>query len=263
MVFIGCNESDSNNTPEKETTTDGQAQTTTSTNTAATATDPEPERVGKIVARVNGVPIYKDDLNGRNLNFVISEEIIYQAGLKQGFDKEISKRVKEYERMLVIKNTKESILENMEPTKKISDEEIQEYYERNKDKYTHIRIHEISVPDANLGLEVKKKAETGEDLQDIATSYPDISITVTDIGYNRELAQRFEKREVGSVSEVVQKPNGTFSILKIVDIRDIPINSTKNSIRHALESKRLGEMFDIHARKLAEENNITIEIIDQ
>ncbi|MGB2691840.1 MAG: peptidylprolyl isomerase [Thermodesulfobacteriota bacterium] len=260
IAFIGCNQSDSNNSPEKQDTAEEQAQTTTTTNN--TATDPEPEREGKIVARVNGSPIYEDDIKNRNLNFVITEEIIYQLGLQQGVDNEINKKVRNFERVLIINKAKESMMENMEPTKKISDEEIQRHYEANKYKYSHVRIHEITVPDVNLGLEVKEKAEAGEELQTIATGYPDIEITVTDIGYNRELAQKFEKKEVGAISEVIQKPNGTFSVLKIVEIKEIPLKASRNSIKHGLESKRIAEMFEIKANRLAEENNITIEIID-
>lgn len=260
MVFIGCNQSDSNNAPEKQNVDNDQAQTTNSKNN--TATDPEPEREGKIVARINGNPIYEDDIKGRNMNFVITEEIIYQLGLQQGVDEEITKKVKDIERVMIIQKAKESMMENMEPTKGISDEEIQKHYEENKEKYSHVRIHEITVPDVNLGLEVKEKAEAGEDLQAIAAGYPDVAITVADIGYNRELARKFEKREVGSISEVMQKPNGTFSVLKIVEIKEIPLKASKNSIKHSLESKRLGEMFEINAYRLAEENNMTIEIID-
>ena len=258
-ALIGCNQSDSNNTPEKQDTASDQAQTTSTDTPAA---DPQPQRTGKIVARVNGNPIYEDDLNGKTVDLVITEEIIYQVELKQGIDKKISKKVKNYERSLVINKAKTSMMENVEPTKKVSDEEIQEYYEANKNKYSHVRIHEISCPDVNLGLEIKEKAQGGEDLQDIANSYPDIAITVTDVGYNRELAQQFKPREVGSVSEVIQKPNGTFSVLKIADIREIPLKTSKSSIRSNLEARRLGEMIKIQTRKLAEENTITIEIIE-
>lgn len=260
MVLVGCNQSDTNQDSENEGAPQTQAQTDTSTDTDSAT---EPQKEGKIVARVNGSPIYEEDLNGRNLNFVITEEIIYQAGLEQGVDEDIKRMVDDYERMLIIKKTKQSMIENMEPSKPISDEEIQEYYERNKSSYVQAKIQEITVPDVNLGLEVKEKAEAGEDLQEIANSYPDVAITVTDIGYNRALAQKFEKKEAGSVSEVMQKPNGTFSVLKIVEIKDIPLKASKNSIRHGLESQKLGKMFDIQARRLAEKNNIKIERLDQ
>ncbi len=256
VALIGCNQSDSNTTTEQEST---QSQTQNNDNSTA---EPEPERTGKVLARVNGTPIYEDDLNGRNLEFVITEEIIYQAGIKQGIDKEYRSRVRNFERNLVIEGTKAKILENAEPTKKISDEDIQKYYDLNKDRYTYVRIHEVSFPDVNLGKEIKEKVEKGEDLQEIANGYTDIAVTVTDIGFNKMMAKKFDNREVGSVSEVIQKPNGTFSVLKIVDVKDIPLNSSKKSIRHVLESVEKGQMFENYANTVAKENGMEIEIID-
>lgn len=262
-VLIACNQSDSGdtaNTSDSQNSTNEQSQNAPTEQTATT--DPEPVRDGKVLARVNGKPIYEDDINGQNLEFVITEEIIYQAGLQKGVSKEIEKKVNEFERVLVIKETKIDLLENMAPAKEISEEDIQRYYELNKDKYMYIRMHEISAPDVNVGLEIKKKAEAGEELEDIANSYTDIAVTVTDIGFNRELAQEFENKEIGSVSEVIQKSNGTFSVLKIVDVRDLPLQNSRKSIRHILEAKRKAEMYDNYAKRLADENNITVEIVE-
>ncbi|GJM16966.1 MAG: hypothetical protein DHS20C13_22930 [Thermodesulfobacteriota bacterium] len=262
-ILIGCNQSDSEDTstpPENQNSASEQPQTTTDNQSAIEPESTvEPERAGKVVARVNGKSIYEDDLNGKNLDFVITEEIIYQVGLQQGVDEEIRRKVRDLERILVIQKTKASLREDMPPAKEITDEDIQKYYDNNKDKYMHVRIHEISMPDVNLGIEIKKKAEGGEDLQEIANSYPEDAITVTDIGYNRQLAQEFANKEVGSISEVIQKPNGTFSVLKIVEIKEMPLKVNKKSIRHILESQRIGEMFDNYARRLANENNMEIE----
>jgi len=249
LILIGCNQSDSN------------SKSPSSDNTAAT--EPEPEREGKVIARVNGQPIYEDDLNGTNLKFLITEEILYQEGIRQGIDKQYRGRVRDFERRLIISGTKERILENAEPTKQVSNEEIKSYYERNKDIYSYIRVHEISFPDSNLGNEIKDKAKSGEELQTIANSYPDIVITVNDVGFNRRIVQHFKTRNVGSVSEVIQKPDGTFSVFKIVEVRGIPLNTTKNSIKHTLKARRKGRMFDSYAQKIVEENNMTIEIIEQ
>ena len=262
LILIGCNQSDSNG---KATSADNssseQSQSSMNDNTAATET--EPERVGKVIARVNGQPIYEDDLNGRNLEYVITEEIIYQEGIRQGMDKQFRHKLRDYERRLIISVTKQSILENAEPTKPISNEQIQSYYELNKDKYTNVRIHEISFADSNFGNEIKDKAKSGEELQTIADSYPDLEITVKDIGFNRDMAKHFKTREVGTVSEVIQKPDGTFSVLKIVEIRDIPLNRSGNAIKHILRSVQKARLFDGYAQIVADENNMTIERIEQ
>ena len=92
LLIIGCGQSDTNNdstTDEKPIAEQNQAESG-SGNAGDTA---QPERVGKVLARVNGIPIYEDDLNGKNLDFVITEEVIYQAGLKQGIDKQYKDQV--------------------------------------------------------------------------------------------------------------------------------------------------------------------------
>ncbi len=264
LIFIGCNQSDSNGKPpsaSKDDSDNKQSQTATNDNTAYD--ESEPEVRGKVLARVNGQPIYEDDLKGYNLEYVVTEEIIYQEGIRQGIDKQYRDQVRNYNRRLIIRGSKQNILENAAPTKTVSDEEIKNFYENNKDKYSHVRIHEISFPDSRLGSEIQEKAKNGEELQTIANSHPDLEITVNDIGYNREMAQHFKTREVGMVSEVIQKPDGTFSVLKIVEIKDIPLNISRKSIRSILEAIRKTRMYDSYARKVAEENNMTIEIIQQ
>ena len=264
VILIGCNQSDTDSkAPSADNTNTGSKQSQSSMDDNTSAVETEPERVGKVVARVNGQPIYEDDLNGTDLEFIITEEIIYQEGIIHGYDKLERDKVGDYERGLIIGITKLRILENAEPTKEVSDEDIKNYYESNKDKYTHVRIHEISFPDSNLSSEIKDKAKSGEELQNIANSYPDLEITVSDIGYNRNMAQHFKTREVGSVSEVIQKPDGTFSVLKIVEVRDIPLKITRGAIKHILDANRKRQMFDSYAQKVAEENNMTIEIIEQ
>ena len=262
LILISCNQSDSDSkTPSADDSNAGSTQSQSSMNENTSSQETEPEREGKVVARVNGQPIYEDDLNGRNVEYVITEEIIYQEGVRRGIDKQQRDKVRDFERSLIIRETKERILDNAEPTKEISYEDIKIYYENNKDKYTYVRIHEISFPDSNLGNEIIEKAKSGEDLQNIANSYPDIMITVNDIGYNRNMAQHFKTRDVGTVSAVIQKSDGTFSVLKIVKVKDIPLNTTKKSIKHVLESMRKALMFDSYARKIADENNMSIEII--
>lgn len=259
MSVLGC----SNSGSETQATTEGHQNTQAKDTEGADSVQiSKPERVGKLVARVNGVPIYEDELNGRNIEFVVSEEIIYQAGLKKGMGKQFRDQVRNYEKSLVVKTTKSEVLENREPTKKVSDEQIERYYELNKDKYVYARILEIAFPDVNMGNDIKERAEKGEKLQDIASSYPNIAMTVTNLGFNKRMAKNFDTLEVDNISDVIQKPNGTFSVLKVVEIKDVPLSVSKKSIRNILEAKEKGNMFDEYANELARENNITVEIIE-
>lgn len=261
LILLGCNQSDPNNDSTSIDKTKTDAQSNLNENTSVVET--EPEREGIVVARVNGQPIYKDDVRGKDLDFAITEEIIYQDALKRGIDKEYSDEVRNFEKRLIIRKTKQNILENADPTKEISDEAIMNYYELNKEKYSFIRIHEISFPDSKLGNDILDKVNSGEELSNIANSYPDLEISVNDIGFSREMSQHFKTIEVGAVSEVIQKPNGTFSIVKIIEVKEIPLRKNKQSIKHILKAMRKKDIIDDYALKAAEENNITIEIIEQ
>ena len=264
LILVGCNQSDSDSkAPSADNAGTGGEHSQTGMNENAATAETEPEIEGTVVARVNGQPIYEAALTREDLEYAIAEEIIYQEGLRQGLNKRDRDRVRNYEKKLIIRGMKQRILENTEPEKGVSNEEIKSYYESNKDKYIHVRIHEISFPDSDVGNEIRDKAQGEEDLQTIANGYPDLEITVNDLGYNRNIAQNFKTREVGSVSEVIQKPDGTFSVLKIVEIKDIPFNVSKKSIKHLLEAKRKAREYNDYARKVAEENNMTIEIIEQ
>ena len=262
IMLVGCDQSDSNsNAPSVDNTGTKQSQPSLNDNTSAV--EIEPERVGKVLARVNKQPIYEDERTRADLEFFITEEIIYQETISKGFDKYGRDKARDYERGLIIASTKQSILENAEPTKEISSEDIKNYYESNKDKYTHLRILEMSFPDSNLGNEIKDKVKSGEELQAIANSYPDMQITVNDIGYDRAMAQHFTTIEVGSVSEVMKKPDGKYSVLKIAELKEIPLSSVTRSIRYILEAKRKTQIFNSYAQKVAEENNMAIVRIEQ
>ena len=263
LIFVGCNQSDSNSEAQPENQEKSiSEQPASKTNQNDSSANTTQERDGKVLARVNGQPIYEDELNGRSLETVISDEILYQQGVNQGTNQQFQEQVRDFEKKLVVNFEKQQILENAEPTKEISDEQIQNYYDSNRVRYSHIRIHEINFSDEGLGSEIKDKVNSGEELQAIADSYPDSGTDVNDMGFNREMVTLISPKEVGSVSEVIEKPDGTFSVLKIVEIKEIPINTVKRSIKQFLSARQKGQMIDDHAQKVADENNMSIEIIE-
>ena len=101
LILIGCNQSDSNsNAPSVDNTDTKQSQPSMNDNTSAVET--EPERIGKVLARVNGQPIYDDDGTRADLEFFITEEIIYQEGIIKGLDKSDRDKVRDFERGFII-----------------------------------------------------------------------------------------------------------------------------------------------------------------
>ncbi len=226
--------------------------------------DPKPQRDSKVVARVNGVPIYEDELKGRPLQYLITEEVLYQKGLGLGLGEKYAEKIRDYNKQLIVHDLKMDILENLPPTKEISDEEVKAYYDNNPERYTFVRMHEVGFVDKNLGDEILAKVKNGEDLTEIVNAYVESGANVVgrDLGFNREMVKEFDNIELGAVTDVLTKPDGSYSVIKIVEIKPIPLRQTERAIRQLLEAKRKSYANDNYANQIIEENGIEVEIID-
>ncbi len=227
-------------------------------------TDPKPQKDSKVVARVNGVPIYQDELKGRPLQHLITEEVLYQKGLGLGLDEKYAEKVRDYKKQLIVHDLKTEILENLPPTKEVSDEEIQNYYDNNTERYTFVRMYEVGFADKNLGDEILGKVKSEEDLTEIVNAYVESGANVAgrDLGFNRKMVREFDSVELGSVTGVITKPDGSYSVIKIVEIKPIPLRQTERPIRRLLEAKRKGYANDNYANQIIEESGIEVEIIE-
>ena len=248
----------------KEGSSDKSANSTQNQNGNTVTTRYKPEKSSKIVAKVNGVPIYEDELNGRPVNSLVTDEILYQEGLKEGIDKKYQDQVMQYQMSLVVKDVKSSILENMPPEKEVTDKELLDYYNQHKDlNYMNLRIQEINFSDKKLGDEILKMAQAGKELQDIASSMSNSGskVTVNDLGFNKRLNPYFKVKEVGAVTEVISKQDGTYSVLKILEVKEVPFDTAKNVLKYTVESRKKGMAFEKYANKIAKENGMKIEIV--
>lgn len=226
----------------------------------------KPESSSKVVARVNGVPIYKDELNGRPVDSLVTDEILYQEGLKEGLEKKFQNKIREYQMTLVVREIKNRVLDKMPPEKEITEKDIRDYYNSVKDsKYTTYRIEEINFQNEKQGEQIIKMAKEGKSFEDIAKSLSNAEsqVTAQDLGFNKDMTIYFESREVGSISNVVSKKDGAFSVLKITEAKETPYNSVKNTIKYVIEARRKGAAYDQAAKEIAKENGFTVEIVDR
>jgi len=226
----------------------------------------KPERSSKVAARVNGVSIYEDELNGRPVNSLVTDEILYQEGLKEGLEKKYQDKVRNYQMSLVVREIKNKIIDQLPPEREITDKDLLDYYNSAKDSiYTKYRIEEINFQNEKLGGQIIKMAKEGKSFQDIAMSLSNTEsqVTVKDLGFNNNLNIYFKTNEPGSTSEVIQKQDGAYSVLKILEIKEVPYNSVKNKIKYVIEARRKGAAYDQSAREIAKENGFTVEIIDK
>ncbi|MEW6146074.1 MAG: hypothetical protein AB1598_13770 [Thermodesulfobacteriota bacterium] len=260
LLSSACGQSGTEKSPEGKTGNAGQEQ-----NGSTEAAKAKPERNSKVVARVNGVPIYEDELNGRPVDSLITDEILYQKGLNEGLDKKYEDRIREYRMSLVVMEVKNKFTESQPPEEKITDEDLLEYYNSAKDTaYTSIRAEEINFKDEGLGGQIIKMAKEGKNLQDIAKDLSDAEseMKVSDPGYDKKYNAYFDVKEVGSVSSVIRKPDGTYSVLKILEVKVIPYDKIKSKIGHTIEARRKGAAFNKYAREVAQQDGFTVEIID-
>lgn len=226
----------------------------------------KPESSSKVVARVNGVSIYEDELNGRPVDSLITDEILYQQGLKEGLEKKFQDKVRDYQMSLVVREIKNRVIHKMPPEKEITDKDLLDYYNSAKDlNYTNYRVEEINFQNESQGEQIIKMAEEGKSFEDIAKSLSNAEsqVTAKDLGFNKNLRIYFEAKVVGSISKVIRKQDGVFSVLKIVEVKETPYNNVKNTIKFVIEARRKGAAYDQAAKEIAKENGFTVEIVDK
>ena len=226
-----------------------------------TPTSKESEATEKqIIARINGTPIYKEDLRGRRLNDVIMNEIFYQEGLRQGVDKSVEDKVDNYKRELVEGIVIKDYLDKLPDLKKVSDEEIESYYKDRVQAYKYVRIQEISVSDEKVAEDVMKRAKKGEDLEKIAE---ELSVPIRTAGMRpNKLAEKniFSTIEVGSLSDIV-KDGGGYKIVKIIAIGSYPLGQFRSVIIHNIRSQKRSQALQEYMDRIIKENNINVEIL--
>jgi len=234
----------------------GKSEKKEGTQKIETATDK------KIVARVNGRPIYEGALKGRPLEEVIDYEILYEVGLKQGLDKKFEGDVEEYRKRLIVTSLQKDILAN-QPKEEITEQEIKEYYKQNEDKFKIMSFEQIVVEDQNLANEIHKRAVNGEDFKKIASDYSgsEANVRIQDLRFNRRYNERFIGKEIGSVSEIIQDRNKLI-ILKLTEVKEIPLEKTKQAAQLSIRALKRTQAIHNFAEKSRDENNIKVETLE-
>lgn len=226
-----------------------------------TPTSKESETKEKqIIARINGTPIYKEDLKGRRLNEVIMNEVFYQEGVRQGIDKSVEVKVEEYKKNLVTGILRTEYLKAHPDLKSVSDDEIKRYYDDRLADYTYVRIQEITVKDRKMAEDVMERAKNGEDFEEIAA---EVSAPVKTISMRPEkLAKEnmFKSTEVGSLSDIVEE-GGSYKILKIIDINKYPFEQFKSIILHNVRAQKTSQALQEYMDQIIKDNDINVEIL--
>lgn len=217
----------------------------------------------RVVARINGRPIYEKDLDGRPLEYVITDEILYEEGLKRGLDKKLEPRIEQYKKSLIVNAIKNEISGKLPKDEEVSDKEIEDYYKENESRFTHMRVKEMIFDDKGLAEEAHERAIKGEDFEKIASDLSTKSgknIPVKDLVFGVRYNDIFKGKDVGSVSDVIQEGN-EFKVVKLVEMRKIPIFKARSSIKYLILAKKKNDALRDYAEKLSKEDNIKVEIL--
>ncbi|MEE9251738.1 MAG: hypothetical protein V3U74_00070, partial [Thermodesulfobacteriota bacterium] len=225
-----------------------------------------PEEDKTLIARINGAPIYKEDLRGERLGKLITMEILYIEGLRRGIDK--SPKVKdlpeEQKKTKIIDTLKSDLMRTMPKPRDVTRKEAMKYYNENEAKYTNVIAKQIIVSDKTLAEEIREKAVAGGDLDKIAAEYAKAGkeLTVNPKNVRKKEEGIFAKFEVGAVSPVREKGE-QFEILQISELRKKPFKQAYKAITRNITGKKNRATAKKMLDRFVEENNISIEIIQE
>lgn len=158
----------------------------------------------------------------------------------------------------------------LEPRIPITEEEMKEYFEENKDSLgqeEEVKARHILVESEETALEVKKKLDEGEDFGELAKEYStDTSNSQQggDLGFfgKGKMVKEFEDAafslEIGEISEPVKTEFG-YHIIKVEDRKEAEeadFEKSKDEIKDMIFQERFQEAYDTWLQEKLEEYEI-------
>lgn len=260
--------------------------------TANKGTAEKPEAVSKVVAKVNGTPIAEEDLSIRvhgahgsrkstgnpqkALDDVITEELLYQQGLKVGLDKDpgYKAHIARLERQLASARRAEMVRRvfNTQVAAKIevTMADAKNYYEQNANQIgTEVHLGLISFGGKEQAEEALKKIRGGAPFESVARSVMGSQAVSGrepwDLGFlawdqiPMDFVEPVYKLKPGEVSGVVSSPRTGHQIFKLFESRKNPkadLNSMSGMIMNRLRDKKVVDAYDQYVRQLKKDAKI-------
>lgn len=144
----------------------------------------------------------------------------------------------------------------------VTDEEIKQYYEDNKDQFAKRDASHILVEDEKTAKEIKEKLDNGEDFAKLAKEYSKDTANAENGGNlgtfsKGQMVKEFEdaafKLKEGEISEPVKTQFG-YHIIKLNKVAD-SIEDNKEAITNALTDKKYAD----YIKELNEKANVVTE----
>jgi peptidyl-prolyl cis-trans isomerase C len=213
------------------------------------------------------------DASGREkfLNEIVNKELLYKEAKKKGFDKspDFNKKMEEFKKLTLISEVFEK---EIMAKAKVSDQDIKDYYDKNKDSFvvaTEIRASHILVKTEEDAQKVLARLKKGEKFEAIAKA---VSLDTAsaknggDIGFFKkgQMVPEFERAaaslKVGEISIPVKTQFGVH-IIKVTDKKTgapIEFEKVRDLISQKLSGEKQKEAFDAYIAELKKTSKVEI-----
>lgn len=202
---------------------------------------------GRVVARVNESVLLKGELDDSLPEFFgkfysvdekndyieqwVQSELLYQRALEEGLqkDREIQKKIGQFQRMLL---EQEVLRRHLEGKVVVSDEEISEYYTKNKEVFVRdedeYRVNKLVFQDEEIAREVVGELKVAPERYDeliLGDAYNG-KITAVDLGFypasglKEAFGAKISGLEVGQLSQPIILSSGNCYALRMVEYRE-------------------------------------------
>jgi foldase protein PrsA len=148
---------------------------------------------------------------------------------------------------------------------KVSDKEMEDYFNKNKDTLMEVKASHILVKDLKTANEVEQKLKNGEDFAKLAETYSTDTATKDkggDLGWfhKGDMVQAFEKKafsmKPGEISEPVKSEYG-YHIIKLVAKKD-SLNDFKDQVKEAVLQSKAKDTQTV-LDKLVKDNHVKVK----
>lgn len=251
----------------------------------------KPEKESKVIAKVNGTPITEEDLTFRQqgahggkgasqqktLDDVITEEILYQQGLKVGLDKDpgYKAQIARMERQLAnfkrAEITRRFYNTQIASRVEITNQEAQEYYNKNVDQIqTELHLGMIGFSNKEDAEAALKRIRSGEPFKEVAAANASKGMPAGqrppwDMGFVTwgqipdEFGPTVYKLKPGEVSDIVSSKRTGFHFFTLLESRKnskVEFGNFSGLIMARLRDKKIMESFENYVAKLKKDAKI-------